>query len=116
LAKFTTDLIVKKVGKMTWEVYEPLIYERSVDDVITVPIGFVSDIASIPKPLWSILPPNGRYAKAAFLHDFLYFSKKRSRKECDFIFLEAMQVLGVSWLKRRIMFAAVRVFGGFARK
>lgn len=93
------------------EEFEYRVSHQHCEDVIRVPIGFRTDFASVPRPLWSFLPPVGLYAKAAVIHDYLYESKSRSRKEADEIFLEAMVILGVPQWKRTLMFWAVRVFG-----
>ena len=85
-----------------------------------MPGGFITDFASVPRGLWNIFPPDGKYTQAAVLHDFLYSNKgdvpkgkNRSKKECDQIFMEAMEVLGVPWMKRHLMYRAVRLFGRF---
>jgi Protein of unknown function (DUF1353) len=43
--------------------------------VIVVPAGFVTDFASTPRALWSVIPPTGRYQLAAVVHDFLYWDQ-----------------------------------------
>lgn len=83
-------------------------------DVITVPVGFETDFASTPVFAWIIFPPWGRYSKAAVIHDYLYQTRKRTRKEADTIFREAMCVLGVPVWQRTIMYLAVRWFGWLA--
>ena len=40
-------------------------------DKIIVPIGFKTDLASIPYPLNKILKPFRKYTRASVLHDFL---------------------------------------------
>lgn len=37
--------------------------------VLTVPAGMTTDLASVPKVFWSLLPPDGPYGKAAGVHD-----------------------------------------------
>ncbi|HAT1685296.1 TPA: DUF1353 domain-containing protein, partial [Klebsiella oxytoca] len=64
-----------------------------------------------PRILWTFLPPDGRYAKAAIIHDWMYDNALRTKKEADLIFLDGMTVLGVPKWKRRVMYLAVRVFG-----
>lgn len=78
-----------------------------------VPIGFITDGASIPKIFWSLVgsPFTGLYRRAALIHDYLYFTQTTKRSYADKVFLEAMKVLGVSWWKRRLMWVAVRVGG-----
>jgi hypothetical protein len=63
--------------------------------MIRVPVGYRTDFASIPRFFWRILPPAGRYGKAAVVHDWLC---DESPKRCDHIaaanvFGEAMEVL-----------------------
>lgn len=108
-----------------WTLEKPLLYRaRSpicshID--INVPAGFRTDFASIPRLLWPILPPYGKYGNAAVLHDFLYvnggqiarsFSLRFTRKECDAIFLKAMEDVGVGRAVRIGFWLAVRLFGG----
>ena len=81
--------------------------------MIRVPVGYRTDFASIPRFFWRILPPAGRYGKAAVVHDWLC---DVSPKICDHItaanvFNEAMQVLGVNFAKRAVMVKAVKWFG-----
>lgn len=80
---------------------------------ITIPEGFVCDGASIPRAFWWLIgsPFTGRYRNAAFLHDYLYYTQMYSRKKADRIFLEAMKILRVFWLRRRAMWLAVRIGG-----
>ena len=74
----------------------------------------MTDFASVPRPLWWILPRWGRYGNAAVIHDFCYWDQKRipKRKEADRIFLEAMSILRVGWLTRHVMYLAVRIGAG----
>ena len=100
----------KKV--LEWEVYEPLSYQ---DDKlrlkVTVPKGSKTDFASIPRIFWPILPPAGRYSKAAVVHDYCYRHGLFTREISDLIFLHAMEELDVAKWKRFVMFWAVRLFG-----
>jgi len=90
------------------------VHEEGSGDTIEVPITFMTDFASIPRPLWVVLPRWGKYGNAAVIHDYCYWVQKRSRRESDDIFLEAMGVLEVSPVKKYLMYWAVRIFGGFA--
>lgn len=99
-----------------WTLDASFVYDSSVGP-ITVPAGFVTDFASVPKLLWNILPPFGRYGKAAIVHDYLYRTQGYASKPvADAIFLEAMKALGVGRLTRYTMFYAVRLFGGRSYK
>jgi hypothetical protein len=128
MSSFTDKLIVSPInGTGRWQLEAEFDYHVGTEEseiVIHVPSGFQTDFASIPQCFWSILPPWGRWGKPAVIHDYLYskqgalFANQRygrtiiyDRKDCDEIFLEAMTVLGVNWLTRRIMYGAVRSFG-----
>ncbi|ELQ0048595.1 DUF1353 domain-containing protein [Salmonella enterica] len=113
MSKFTTPAILEMLGHYNWRVYEPFAFYLSDDnsDVISVPAGFVTDLATIPRIFWSVMPPDGKYAKAAIIHDYLYDNALRTKKEADLIFLDGMAVLGVPKWKRIVMYLAVRIFG-----
>ncbi|EAN7516516.1 DUF1353 domain-containing protein [Salmonella enterica] len=113
MSKFTTPAILEMLGHYEWRVHEPFTFYLSNDnsDVIEVPAGFVTDLATIPRIFWSLMPPDGKYAKAAIIHDYLYDNALRTKKEADLIFLDGMTVLGVARWKRTIMYYAVRLFG-----
>lgn len=111
---------VQQINPHEWKLLDHLTYSVHNDpnDLIEVPEGFITDFASVPRIFWNIIPPFGEYSSAAVIHDFLYNrhgdvpeGKHRSRKDCDLIFLEAMEVMSVPWWKRQVMYRAVRTFG-----
>ena len=123
MSSFTTPLRVEAFSDTRWklvEEFEYLIGDLDSGKVITVPVGFVTDFASIPRILWSILPPWGRYGKATVVHDYLYSkdgvymdgtqAMKVTHKQADAIFLEAMTVLNVGKFVRTAMYLALRIY------
>lgn len=118
MARIIGDVIVKRIGNGVWKLTQPLEYFVGADDskeVIQVPIGTETDFASVPAGFHNLFPKDGEYTPAAIIHDFLYSTLgihgKYTRKRCDEIFLEAMGVVGVGWIRRHVMFRAVRMFG-----
>ncbi len=123
MSSFTKPLKVENVDDRRWKLLEEFdYYIGSVvsGEYVGVPAGTVTDFASIPRPLWNILPPWGKYGKAAVIHDYMYSQHQITsneqqvdieRKHADDIFLEAMKVLGVGTITRYAMYYAVRVFG-----
>lgn len=81
---------------------------------VTVPTGFVTDLASIPAAFWSALPPAARYSYPAIIHDYLYWFQPCSRAEADAVLQAAMEDMGVASAKLEIIYGAVRVGGGGA--
>lgn len=78
---------------------------------VTVPHGFVTDFASVPRLFWSMLPPMGRYGYAAVFHDFAYWEQNVSRAEADALFRDTMIELQVSTWTRHLLYYSVRWFG-----
>ena len=81
---------------------------------VTVPAGFNTDFASVPRIFWVVIPPAGSYSLAAIVHDYLYRAQPDgwTRKRADHCFKTIMAELGVPWWKRSVMFRAVRIGGG----
>jgi hypothetical protein len=125
MSSFTDELVLKYIPKNNmWRTERSFKYyvgEEGSKDCITIPKGFLTDLASVPWPASMLIPRSGKFNQSAVLHDFLYHIlgevfkpynlKKRTREECDKIFLEAMRVLGVNRFKRSIMYNAVRAGG-----
>jgi hypothetical protein len=99
-------------------------YFRYISSVgtITVPTGFRTDGASVPRMFWPIFDPYaGNYLHAAVIHDYLYSvwsdcHFKADRYTADWLFKEAMFNSGISWPTRETIYRAVRMFGWRAFK
>lgn len=61
---------------------------------VKVPRGFVCDLASVPPLLWGKFPPTGRYAYAAIIHDYLYWTQTTTREIADEILAIGMRDAG----------------------
>jgi hypothetical protein len=99
----------------TWQLVENFREETSKGTVI-VPKGSTTDLASVPRVLWSLLPPFGTYSQSAVIHDYLYHTQKFDRKTCDLIFYELMIKYKTYKWKAKIMYYAVRLLGFIAWK
>ena len=112
----------KVLGKDYWRVLDAFKYyvgNKAQNIWVYVPEGYLTDGATVPRPFWSIIPPWGNYGQAAVVHDILcetqqlYFDGKLipiTRKRADQIFLNAMEVAGVSKWKRYLMYTCVRAW------
>lgn len=118
-------------GRTLWGLQRDLAYRTSIGEpgLITIPKGFQTDLASIPRFLSSALPPDGPWVQAAVVHDFLYRTKGAgvlwgrkgitraapySRAESDDILREAMADLNVGLIQRNLIWSGVRVGGSKA--
>ena len=147
MSSFTTPLRIEALGgdNPTYKLLEPfdywteLIKNYSGDYyTISVPEGFVTNFASIPKLFHWILSPDGRHGKASVIHDYAYLVVKKnferdlmnaqswtdimiadcfmrdSKKIADKIFSEAMDVLKVKKWINWVMYTAVDEFGFYS--
>ena len=114
--KFLSPLVVRDDGG-TFVLMQTLSYESEVlGGVLLVPAGFPTDFASIPRGLWNILPPVGKYDAGAVCHDKLYRDgafdgKAIDRGTADRALREAMEVCGVGRVQRWLIYSGVRVGG-----
>lgn len=81
---------------------------------VAVPEHFVTDFASIPRAFWSALRPDGDYAYAAIIHDWLYWQQNTSKEDADLVLKYAMQDLKVDSAKINVIYTAVKLGGGDA--
>lgn len=92
--------------------------EKYGDTWVFIPAGMLTDLASIPRLVWNLLPPSGSYGAAAIVHDRLCNTLeitqsgqaiKITRAQADAVLGEAMEVLKVPWLKRVTISSAVAI-------
>lgn len=110
------------LGADHWRVAQAFRYDighKGSQQWVTVPAGYLTDGASVPRLFWSLLPPWGSYGQAAVVHDLLceYLSivdhgqpKAISRERADQIFDEAMRVLRVPDLTRLSLSEGVSLY------
>lgn len=103
-------VVVEEVDAVRWRLQAPLTY-RAATDTFSVPVGFITDFASVPRPLIWLIPRYGAYTRAAILHDYLCEVAPVGRSDADGIFRRMLRECGVTTPQRWMMWAAVR-FGG----
>ncbi len=85
---------------------------------LTVPAGFESDGASVPRFFWRIVFPPGdnRALRAAFLHDWIYRTHPEgwTREAADNLFRKVLATDGVPRISATLAFWGVRLFGASA--
>lgn len=113
VSAYRSKLIVEADGGLPYTLFAPLVYDSAhLNRTVIVPTGFRTDLASIPRVLWSILPPFGSYSDAAVVHDFLYQFNGIDRHDADQVLNEAMEVCQVGRWKRWTIYSGV-VLGGW---
>jgi Protein of unknown function (DUF1353) len=99
-----------------WFVAKPIAWRPSPAQAgryqsVEVPVGFVTDLASVPRVFWQFLPTDGEYAFAAIIHDYLYWTQDRSREDSDEILNLGMEDLGVGVVAKNAIYRSVRLRG-----
>lgn len=114
-------ILMPFAGQDWWIVYDKVGWVPDASDGpdvirVDVPKGFVTDLASVPSYLWTLLNKTGRYGNAAIYHDWLYWKQQElpdnTRAVADGVFERAMNDMGVDDFTRNLIWAGVRVFGG----
>lgn len=109
--------------RRVWRLHQSYRYDAG-EYSLFLPAGFEFDLASVPRPLWSVISPTDLSIVAPLLHDFIYqyggrppygtvapWFKAFDRLEADRLFLRAMEQEGVSAWRRELAYRAVRMYG-----
>lgn len=114
MGHFLSELTITPLDDgIHWRVDSPFDYDVGEvgGEKIQVPVGFLTDLGSVPQLFWNIIPPIGKPLRGYVLHDFLYATQLYTRSKSDEILLEAMGVAGVSFIKRWTIYLGVRAGG-----
>lgn len=105
---------LEHAGGEWWRVISPIecTWVGPAPGRVVVPVGEVTDLATIPRWLRSILPQVGDWNAPAIVHDYLYDRPEgMTRAQVDRLFLASLELFGVSRWRRYAMYAAVRALG-----
>lgn len=95
-----------------WELLAPLHYSSDrAALLITAPVGFSTDFASVPRELilaWGLF--GGRGMRSAVIHDYICRQRMFAREKCDRIYFEALIVDGIPMLKAIPMYLGVSAY------
>lgn len=115
--KFTSTLQLERLddtsrdGRGTWRLLASLGYSSDLIGQVTVPAGFVTDLASVPRLPVAFFLAGGLAHAAAVVHDWLYTTHQTDRATADSVFREACQACGVSRWRAYLMWLGVRAGG-----
>lgn len=112
---FIEDLQLRhRPGHNRWEVISPLRYLTQDGEEIVVPAFYLTDLASIPRPVWRLVPRDHPTARRpATLHDYLYThqTNRFSKAQADRLFYQALREEGMNRVLAWLMWKAVGLFG-----
>jgi hypothetical protein len=83
------------------------------DGTVTIPVGTVSDGASIPRWAWSLIahPFEGTVLRAAVLHDHLIATRADWSALAHRRFYRALRAEGAGVVRAAVLYAAVAIGG-----
>ena len=106
------EYIPSKKGKK-WKTFNQIDVPLSDGSILKIPKGFETDLSTVPKFLWGILPPFGNFLLAAIVHDYLYVTKDdRGRNFADKEMLIISNKKNKNKVDNYFRYFAVRLFGG----
>lgn len=116
LTKLCVELVDQQAhgGRGSWKLMTPLVYQSDVAGLtITVPPGYTTDFASVPRAPILFLAMGDKGHMAAVIHDWLYTTKPpiMYRLAADNVFREALIASGMPKDEAEAMYLGVR-FGG----
>jgi hypothetical protein len=110
LSALDTRLVNEQKG--LWALLHPLVYfSDTLGRTVTVPAGFVTDYASVPRLPLVYLAAGGKGDRAAVVHDWAYSTQMVDRATADAVLREALLACGYSPMLAGAFYAAVRAFG-----
>lgn len=119
MSSFTDPLVITPGKQGRYLTERPFSFDIGVKGsglTITIPAGFSTDLASVPRWLWWLVAPHDpQYAAAAVLHDFLCSWDGFDLMTAHAIFLDALLILGVDRWKATAMYLAVVTFNSARR-
>ena len=98
-------------GKLLFRLHQDLVYISRAGELYTVPAGYVSDLGSVPRFLWPILPPH-EFPSAYFLHDRGYDLQDEPREKIDLLLYESLLLSHAPPWKAALIYKGVRIGGG----
>lgn len=104
------NINIAKSEGLNWVVIIPCVINIDTHNII-IPKGFITDLISVPRIFWSIIPPHGIASNASIVHDFCWRNSIFDRKTCDKIFLSLLKQSKVPKWQYYIMYSFVRAFG-----
>lgn len=115
MTRFLTRLVLEATGDgdEVWILRETFVYDSDVLNArVTVPEGFQTDLASVPRLPVVYLLAGATGNEAAVVHDFLYSTQPCTRKQADDVFHEALLAAGAPRWRAWMMWCGVRAGGG----
>ncbi len=98
-------------SKKKWKLKKPVTVELSTGQVITIPEGYLWDLASVPKWLWGIVRPYNDGLFGTLIHDYLYVYKIGTVQQANNEYLFWNNITNKNKVDNYIRYIFVTLFG-----
>lgn len=112
---FESDLELRhRPGHTRWHVVRPLRYRTHDERLIVVPVGYLSDLASVPRLARRIVDPQTpEVRRPSVVHDYIYTDQTHrfTKAEADRVFYDALVDEGMPRSLAWLLWKAVALGG-----
>jgi len=111
--KVIKPLKTVRLSNQLWELIDDFVVKLDGKE-ITVPDGFVTNGASVPRIFWNICAPiSGAFGEAAVVHDWGYSKRSNfnNKEDVDKILFDIGMENGASYFRALLVYLAVKIFG-----
>ena len=117
MSYFVTESVIMEPVDKGWRLLTRLqYYSETLGQEITVPSGYFTDLASVPRLFrWLVPVANAKNRRAAIVHDYLCTATAQrlygiDQRMADKIFREALAVCNVHPIGQWVMWTPVRAY------
>lgn len=104
-----SDIHISPRRDYKYKINKDLVYKD-----VTVPKGYLTNGADIPRVLWSIIPPNrSDILPAVIIHDYLF--EQDDLEKANKYFKEVLKILGVREFDIHFLYAGVSIYVKFIK-
>ena len=92
-----------------WVLLDDFFYQADDGTLYVVPRGFVTDLGTVPRIFWAIIPPHARFRESYVLHDWLW---RVDKKLANRVLGETLKKQGAALWERAAILGAVTLYAG----
>ena len=111
--KIVKPLRTERLGNKLWKLTLDFVVGYN-NVVLSVPKGFITNGASVPRMFWWLCAPMaGPFGEAAVIHDYMYSKQSHciDRKAADRVLRDIGRENGANIIRANLVYSAVRMFG-----
>ena len=109
----TQSYVYSDKSQKYWKIQQPITVKLSNGKVINIPKGFLYDMSTVPKSLWSFVRPFNDGLFGYLIHDVLYVQRTHgmTRAQCDKEMLFWTSITNKNKFDNYLRYAFVRLLG-----